>query len=413
MILQVFEHQRITIASHPNLTKGHLEAMARFNEQHGHAYFTMIHKGVKFNHHVGVLQVGNLTIEILPKADKSKTVNVQQWQMVLIEMLKVCQLIRVESLSNAKLRMHRNFILDLYFEIYLNELETLLREGLIKKYRIVTNNQTKFQGRLLLAQHLQHNLTNQTKFYTQHNVYDYNHLINQILYQALLVIKKLVTHPLLSSRVNRLLSYFPKIQPRSISQKDFQQLQLDRKSHRYQTALDIARLILMNYSPDIRSGEHDLLALLFDMNVLFENYVFRQLKKLERTEDIEVIGQPSRKFWNRRNIRPDIVLFYEGDYYVIDTKWKVLKKRTPDDNDLKQMYVYNRFFRAQKSLLVYPKVEDFHQPLEGIFHEATIPYQQCNLFFSKIIESKPFPQLNRNIGIDILNYLRFGNKMLN
>ena len=47
-----------------------LQAIQQFNSKNNHKYFTLTHKGVKFNNYVGVIQIGNLTVEILPKADR-------------------------------------------------------------------------------------------------------------------------------------------------------------------------------------------------------------------------------------------------------------------------------------------------------------------------------------------------------
>ena len=52
-----------------------LLAIQKYNTINKNKYFTLTHNGVKFKNYVGVLQVGKLTIEILPKADKQLDVN--------------------------------------------------------------------------------------------------------------------------------------------------------------------------------------------------------------------------------------------------------------------------------------------------------------------------------------------------
>ena len=39
---------------------------------------------------------------------------------------------------------------------------------------------------------------------------------------------------------------------------------------------------------------------------------------------------------------------------VIDTKWKTPDGFIPSDNDLKQMFVYNEYWKAQHGILLYP-----------------------------------------------------------
>lgn len=408
MVFQVFEHQTLKIGQHPNFTEQVWETLIRFNDKHEQRYFTVIHRGVRFRHYVGVIQVGQLTIEILPKADANEDLddvtNKNRWQSVLILMLKTCRLLKIESLSNARLQLQQHFILDLYFELFINEVEQLLHEGLIKQYRNITENQSFMRGRLNFSKQIQYNTTNQTRFFTHHSTYDFDHFFNQILYKTISVLKRIVTNPLLLDKLHRLHLYFPKVQNIEVQDWHFQNIKYDRKSQRYQTALEISRLILMNYSPDIRGGQNDVLAMLFDMNVLFEAFIFKQLKQLEHSKNIQVIGQPNRKFWthnqNSRNLRPDILIQKDGENIILDTKWKILKRPVPSDEDLRQMYAYANIFKATKTILIYPKIFDYQSFIQGIFNKSN--GLTCDLFFVNVVNEKG---LNREIGKDILGLL--------
>ncbi|MFK7950391.1 MAG: McrC family protein [Saprospiraceae bacterium] len=401
MTIQVFEHQTLKIGQHPNFTQKIWEAMIRFNDRHQQRYFTIIHRGIKFRHYVGVLQIGRLTIEILPKADAKVKTDKNYWQSVLISMLKTCRLLKIESLSNAQLRLQQHFILDLYFELFINEVKKLLHEGLIKKYRNVVENQSAMRGRMSFSKQIQHNTVHKTRFFVEHSTYDFDHLFNQILSQTISVLQRIVSNPLLLDKLQRLRLHFPKVEHINVQAHHFHNLNFDRKSQRYKTALEISRLILLNYSPDIRGGNHDVLAMLFDMNILFEAFVFRQLKRLELLENIEVIGQPSRKFWinpkSSRSLRPDIVIQKDGKNIVLDTKWKILKRLSPSDEDLRQMYAYAHIFNADKTILIYPKVFDFQTFVQGIFNQND--KLSCDLLFINVVDKDG---LNSDIGLDIL-----------
>jgi len=93
--IQVFEYQELKL-DNANFKKHHLDAMIKFNDKNDNKYFTVIHKGIKFNSYVGVIQIGSLTIEILPKVDKDNSNSKEQkktWQNVLLNMLRVCRTI--------------------------------------------------------------------------------------------------------------------------------------------------------------------------------------------------------------------------------------------------------------------------------------------------------------------------------
>ncbi|MEM1322142.1 MAG: restriction endonuclease [Bacteroidota bacterium] len=406
--IQVFEHQLLRVGTTVDgvrFEEADFLAMARFAEGSRAKYYKLLHKAVRFSHYVGAIQVGRLTIEILPKADRERRPDKGLWHDLLLEMLKVCRLLKIESHSVAPLRLRGNSILDLYFSIFLDEVEQLLRQGLIKAYHHDEANRRYLKGRLLLNRQLRHNTQHPERFFTRSQHYDYDHLPNQLLKATLKALGQLLPSSELQAKARNLLDRFPPVQSIQASEAHFDRIPLDRKTIPYQAALQIARLILLNFSPDIRSGTHPLLAIVFDMNLLFEEYVYRKLKSLE-SRDWQVRRQLQRTFWKRRRIQPDIVIRTGGQTYVLDTKWKVLKVTRPSMEDLRQLYVYCRYFGARKGVLLYPKVYDLaDQPatafaaLEG---EEEREEYFCQLSFLELVREG---RLNREIGGEVKKML--------
>lgn len=378
--IQVFEYQKLRYDDSGIFRKHHFDAMVKFNELHQNKYFTIIHKGIRFGSYVGVIQIGGLAIEILPKADNNENANKNLWQNVLLNMLKVCKHIQVESISETQLKKRYHSILDVYFELYLNEVERLVKKGLIKKYRKNQSNQNALKGKLLFAQNIQQNLVHKEQFYCEHQVYDKNHLLHQILFKGLLVLKTFVNDSL-KDKLNRLLFEFQDFENINIQKKHFDKIIIDRKNNDYQKAIDIAKIIILNYSPSLNYGNDNLLTLLFDMNALWEEYIFRILQK-HKTDEIEVSFQNSDKFWENKRIRPDIVLKTKDENFVIDTKWKIVEANNPSDDDLKQMFVYNLHWKAEKTLLLYPKTNQIDSNF-GTFHFDNLG-KKCKLGFVDI-----------------------------
>ena len=115
-------------------------------------------------------------------------------------------------------------------------------------------------------------------------------------------------------------------------------IKFDRNTERYRQAITLAKLIILRYSPDLKGGGENVLAIMFDMNMLYEKYVYRKLKVLQsdsETPIIKVKEQNRTLFWESRGLRADIVIETEDKRLVIDTKWKVLKDNKPSDADLK------------------------------------------------------------------------------
>ena len=382
--IQVFEHQKLKYDDSGDFQKCHFDAMVKFNELHQNKYFTIGHNGIVFKNYVGVVQIGGLTIEILPKADKKADADKNLWQSVLLNMLKVCKRIRVESVSETQLKKRHHSILDVYFEMYLVEIERLVNKGLIKRYQKNQSNQNALKGKLLFAKNIQQNLVHRERFYCEHQVYDRNHLLHQILYKGLRILKTFVNDAL-KDRLNRLLFEFQEIENIEISEKHFRKIVFDRKNSDYQKAFDIAKIIILNYSPSLNYGSENLLTLLFDMNALWEEYIFRILQKYKKDEE-KVSRQDSKKFWKNKCIRPDIILQIEQKTFVIDTKWKIIETNNPSDEDLKQMFVYNLHWDAEKALLLYPKTGQTDSSFEEFHYNKLNPKKKCKTGFVDITE---------------------------
>ncbi len=403
--IQVFEYQSIRLGEDLGglrFNLSHLNALWYYHRRFSDKYFSLIHNGVKFSHYVGVIQVGNLTIEILPKTDNSKN-NANTWQKVLLDMLKVCQLIYLETNQNAHLRLKSNSILDLYFEKFVSEVEQLLHKGLLKAYRKEEQNHPVCKGQLLLSKQLTHNYLHKEKMYTRQYRFDDNQLHNQILLATLNIVDQLIFNPNLQQRIQRLKIAFAKVNTIKIQAYHFQKIRQQKKVAYYNAALQIAELICLNYSPDIRAGQQHLLAIMFDMNLLFEEYIYQKLKRLQH-KDLTVKRQVYQPFWQRRYIKPDIVLDYKGQRYVLDTKWKSLRKAQPSIEDLKQLFIYCQYFDAPKSLLIYPKVNNFENITAEPYHSYGNDKQThyCQVHFAEIIHKG---MLNHGIGQQILDSL--------
>ena len=415
----------ISIYEHSILKVGNTYSEVKFNEKHFKKlqnyfgekevpYFKLINNGIKLTEYVGVIQVGNLIIEVLPKADKYESEdNFKKWREVLIGMLRAVGTFNIHAPSSSSLSIKTNFLLDLYFELFIKEIEYLFNKGLIKKYRKTEGNSLSLKGNILFGKHLQKNLIHQERFYIKQSSYDREHLLHQIIYKTLLLLKRINTNVGLNSRIGNLLLNFPEMADIKITEATFNKITLNRKTEDYKNAIEIARLLLLNYHPDLSNGQNNVLALMFDMNLLWERFVYVSLRK-KLGDEFNVLGQTSKYFWkpkngNRSSIRPDIVVEKGNENYVLDTKWKNLGGKNPSLNDLRQMYVYHEYFEAQKVALVYPGKSEL---ISGSYYETNgkaLSNQECSVI--SIDPNFDIGVWQKNIKVELEDWMDIDNQL--
>jgi len=391
----------------------HVNLLAKYHSMNpGCPYFTPSFKSIIFKSYVGVIKVGDITIEVLPKTDKHD-IEKKDWQSILLEMLKISLQVDAKTSTLADIHIRKHSVLETYIQIFLDEVRKLLHQGLTKKYRRNIGNQKVLKGKLLFHQHISKNLVHAERFYVANQVYDRNNIFNSLLAETLECIRSVSISDNLTQQSKALLLDFGEFDNININERIFQNLTYDRKTERYKPALEIARIILLNYHPDLKGGSNNILAIMFDMNLLWEKFIFYSLKravKLDTTQKVKIHPQSREKYWKDSNgrtlsLKPDLIVKYADKSVVIDTKWKYESKVSIQD--IRQMYAYGDYFDAQQNYLLYPdKLDETDKVIvkSGKYFQPAISNNSawsklCGLLYVDLIKEN---KLNKDIGIEIL-----------
>ncbi len=412
--LKVFEHQTIRVGDRIATARGtqdalraaDLDALARFNDAHGGRFVSIGHRRVTFRNFVGYIQIGDLGIEILPKADRHSASDVEtaHWRNGLLKMLEVALGIRLESPTAAAQSTTRSTLLDLVAMRFLEKVERLTHEGLAKGYRDEEANGTVFRGRLMMTENLRHNVARPDRLYVRHQVFDRDILVNQIIGSALTALTDLPLSASVAAASARCRATFPEVGALAPSPRLFERVALGRSTARYQDAIVFARMILDQYAPQLRSGPVPVFSLLFDMNVLWERYVAALFRKT-RAPGLIVSTQSSVGFWkptgeSSRTLRPDIVVRADQKpLLVVDTKWKVPRDGSPSDDDLKQMFAYNELLGAPRALLVYPSTHARPEGKQGAFADRA---HRCGTLYLGLFDARGWSAATMQREVDSL-----------
>jgi len=423
------DHHTIQVYEHGWLVVGEKygEAQVEFGTKHfvllqqyltknpACSYFSLYLNRVRFCQYVGVIKVANINIEVLPKTDHHAD-NKVMWQKALIDMLAISTRVQARTSTFASIHTRQHSVLETYLHYFLQETETLLYQGLAKKYRRIESNQTALKGKLLIHKQVSKNTVHAERFFVQHQVYDRDNVFNRILLETLHCIQSLNVSMSINRYCDRLLLDFPECSALTISPKLFHGLCFDRKTQRYQRAVDLARIILLNFHPDIQGGSDNIIAIMFDMNYLWESYIYAMLHTASN-DDYTITRQNAREFWESdeqgtRYLKPDLLLTQkDGEAVVIDTKWKYRKEASIED--IRQMYAYGHYFGASNRFLLYPDQLPNSEIVKTVEGNFAIPRIQrlnqntnpgsCGLMFVDLLDANG--KLNRSIGEKILDVL--------
>jgi len=364
-IIEVFEHETLHVSEDERgLRQAELDALVRWSDAHGGQVFDVGHRRIKLRSFVGYLEVGDLAIAILPKADRGAPGSPQVWRAGLLEMICVALGLRIERTTAAAQQLARLRLLDLIALGFIAELEPLMHSGLAKGYQRVAANGAVFRGRLAIADHIRDNAARADRFFVEHPTYDHDIAINRVLAAALHTLAGRALSPHARSGVAACLARLPEVRHTGVTRELLERIRLTRSTQRYHAALVYARMILEHQGPQLRAGPRRVFALLFDMNALWERYVAALFRRT-RVPGVAVTTQERHLFWRSpddagRHVRPDIVVRAAPrsgrgqPLLVIDTKWKVPAHGRASDEDLKQMFVYNELLAGARAVLLYP-----------------------------------------------------------
>lgn len=397
-IIKVFEHERLELSK--SFNKFHYNLLIAFGEKHGYKYFNIGRNCIKFTSYVGVIQIDNLTIEILPKVNKSDYCDCRK---LLITMLKKSGLVSIKHDDNANQNLKNNTLFELFFKEFIKEAECLIYQGLNKKYRRELKNRKALKGKLVFSEHIKRNFIHKERFFTASESYDRDNIYNQIIKKALEIICCITVSNKIKSDASNLLLNLEDISRINIGKNDFKVLTYDRHTERYRKCIELAKLVILQMMPDLSGGKNSVIALLFNMNALFELFITKELQRA--LIDYNVLAQKPQKYLLVQKdkckqsflMKPDITIKKDGKIIaILDTKWKLLnsedKKRGVSQSDLYQLYTYSNEYRCRNVALIYPKWQENQLDVEN--------FNFCTCDNSISVISVPLDDLMNNVGLN-------------
>lgn len=334
-------------------------------------YRRNIGETVTFKNYVGLIQVkNNYQIQVLPKIEFAKGEK-DETKRVFMRMLCSMKDFPSKVFTNANLKMDRMNLYEIFINMYILEARQLVKRGIKSSYVGQEDNLMVYKGKLIVNEHIKHNLIHKERFYLGFDEYQVNRAENKLIKSTLLKLQKLTTSAENSKEIRQLLTAFELVESSINYDKDFSKIVTDRSTKEYEMLIKWSKVFLKNKSFTTFSGTESARALMFPMEKVFEAYVAKFMKKVFSRIGWEVSAQDKGHYlFNSLNgenhkrfaLRPDLVVTKNDEnksVIILDTKWKSLVNDKGSNYgisqaDMYQMYAYSKKYGTSEIWLLYP-----------------------------------------------------------
>ena len=333
---------------------------------------------------VGTILLDDIQIEILPKIPLVEN-NIEAEKIRFLEILQSIDYFKEKIFSNSKIEITDTSILEIFIHLFIEEVEKIIKKGLIYRYVDKNENFNVFKGKLDINNHIKYNFSHKEKFFMKFDEFSVDSLENITIKLTIQKLKKISVNLKNKENLNKIGHYFENVSILDGSIENLKYLTFDRMNDYYKNAIQWAKIFLNNQSSSIFSTNNgEIPSILFPMETIFENYIANKLVNIIQEKSynqlaIKVQDNSCSIFSsislnnvkidnNILRIRPDIVIKNKDakEIFILDTKWKILNKL--DDKfkisteDVYQMLAYVKTYSdrnknkyiCKKAYLIYP-----------------------------------------------------------
>ncbi|ERT48762.1 hypothetical protein HMPREF1767_00572 [Fusobacterium nucleatum CTI-6] len=354
------------------------------NLEDDYEFFKITKDAIVPQNFVGTIPLDDIQIEILPKIPLVEN-NIEAEKIRFLEILQSIDYFKEKIFSNSKIEITDTSILEIFIHLFIEEVEKIIKKGLIYRYVDKNENFNVFKGKLDINNHIKYNFSHKEKFFMKFDEFSVDSLENITIKLTIQKLKKISVNLKNKENLNKIGHYFENVSILDGSIENLKYLTFDRMNDYYKNAIQWAKIFLNNQSSSIFSTNNgEIPSILFPMETIFENYITNKLVNIIQEKSynqlaIKVQDNSCSIFSsislnnvkidnNILRIRPDIVIKNKDakEIFILDTKWKILNKL--DDKfkisteDVYQMLAYVKTYSdrnknkyiCKKAYLIYP-----------------------------------------------------------
>lgn len=322
--------------------------------------------GIKANSWVGVIKYKKTHFQILPKLICDDNENKECILKNLIYMLSYTKNLDIKTNEDAKLSAERNLFIEILIREYAKSLFDCLKRITPKQYTREEDNLKFIKGKIKFSENIKYNSVNKTRFYCEYDEFSEDNILNQLFLFVSTCLYNISDNNQNKKLLNFIINYYSDIKLVRFDKFKARKIKLSQNQELFKKPFNLAKMFVEKTSVDLSKNKFENITLVWDMNVLFEEFVFEIMKK--SCPDWKLTAQKGQRLLKgdnnkKRNTYVDIFAQKENVKIIIDTKYK---KFTDEDSfsnaDVFQVSTYCLLHNTNRAILLYPQWENNKKP---------------------------------------------------
>ena len=310
--------------------------------QHLDSALKVTPSGIETTSWVGVIKYKNTHFQILPKLIYTKEYN-------------------EDYDEKTKEETKSNILKNLIFREYAKSLFECLKRLTPKRYVREEDNLNYLKGKIKFIENIRYNSSNQAKFYCEYDEFSENNILNQLFLFVSTCLYNISNDSYNKKTLKFIMNYYADIKLVRFDRFKAEKIKLSRNQELLKKPFNLAKMFVEKTSVDLSKNKFENITLIWDMNKLFEEFVFEIMKKNESEFGWAFTAQKGKRLLagddnKKRNTYVDIYAENGKDKIILDTKYKIFTGTDDFSNaDVFQVSTYCLLHNADKAVLIYPR----------------------------------------------------------
>ncbi len=323
--------------------------------------------GIKTKSWVGVIKYKNLHLEILPKlisadVNNDNKISEDERSIILknlIYMLSYTKKLDIKTNDNAKLATEKNPFIEILIREFATSLFEALKRLTPKRYVREEENLNYLKGKIKFSENIRYNCTNQAKFYCEYDEFSENNLLNQLFLFVSTCLYNISNSSYNKKTLKFIINYYSDISFVRFDKFKARKIKLTRNQELFKKPFKLAKMFVEQTSVDLSKNKFENITLVWDMNKLFEEFIFELIKR--KIPECHASAQKTKRLLvrdkeTRRDTKVDILV--QKPEVIIDTKYKKFKTfKDISSADIYQVTTYCLLHNYKRAILLYPQYD--------------------------------------------------------